>query len=103
MRNGAGRNGAGSQQRTRRPAQDVQHTASPFESAVSELAGSAWRQIRTAFKGEVPENLRGSKITSQEAHRRVKSRLRGSLVVLSVLLVLVMVRVVSLQTFNRSG
>jgi cell division protein FtsI (penicillin-binding protein 3) len=33
----------------------------------------------------------------------VKSRLRGSLVILSVLLVLVSLRVVSLQTFNRSG
>jgi cell division protein FtsI (penicillin-binding protein 3) len=76
---------------------------SPFESAVSELAGSAWSQIRTAFKGEVPENLRGSKITSKEAHRLVKSRLRGSLIILSVLLVLVSLRVVSLQTFNRSG
>jgi len=33
----------------------------------------------------------------------VKSRLRGSLILLSILLVLVMVRVVSLQTFNRGG
>ena len=33
----------------------------------------------------------------------MKSRLRGSLVILSVLLVLVSLRVVSLQTFNRSG
>ena len=81
----------------------TRQSSSQFESAVSELAGSAWRQIRTAFKGEVPENLRGSKITSQQAHRLVKSRLRGSLIVLSVLLVLVSLRVVSLQTFNRSG
>ena len=33
----------------------------------------------------------------------MKSRLRGSLILLSILLVLVMVRVVSLQTFNRGG
>lgn len=67
------------------------------------MAGGLWRQIRTAFKGEVPANLRTSKISSQEAHRRVKSRLRGSLVILSILLAIVMIRVVSLQTFNRSG
>ena len=90
-------------QRSRRPSANTRQPSSQFESAVSELAGSAWRNIRTAFKGEVPENLRGSKITSQQAHRLVKSRLRGSLIVLSVLLVLVSLRVVSLQTFNRSG
>lgn len=92
-----------SDQRTRRPVENSRQSSSTFESAVSELAGSIWSQIRTAFKGEVPENLRGSKITSKEAHRLVKSRLRGSLVILSVLLVLVSLRVVSLQTFNRSG
>ena len=89
--------------RTRRPVENSRQSSSPFESAVSELAGSAWSKIRTAFKGEVPENLRGSKITSKEAHRLVKSRLRGSFIVLSILLVLVSLRVVSLQTFNRSG
>jgi cell division protein FtsI (penicillin-binding protein 3) len=56
-----------------------------------------------AFKGEVPANLRASKITSQEADRRIKKRLRISLGLLMFLLLLIAGRVVSLQTFNRSG
>ena len=77
--------------------------ASQFESAVSELAGNLWRQIKMAFKGEVPANLRANKITSQEADRRIKKRLRISLGLLMFLLLLIAGRVISLQTFNRSG
>ena len=74
-----------------------------FETAVSELATGVWRQTRMAFSGEVPNELRTNKITSKDAHRRVKKRLRLSLAFLSILLVLISIRVVSLQTFNRSG
>ncbi len=56
-----------------------------------------------AFKGEVPSHLRTSKITSHEADQRIKRRLRISLFVISALLVVILVRVVSLQTFQRSG
>jgi cell division protein FtsI/penicillin-binding protein 2 len=62
-----------------------------------------WRHTKMAFSGEVPNDLRANKITSKDAHRRVKKRLRVSLGFLSVLLVLISARVVSLQTFNRAG
>jgi len=56
-----------------------------------------------AFSGEVPNDLRTNKITSKDAHRRIKKRLRWSLAFLSILLVVISARVVSLQTFNRAG
>jgi cell division protein FtsI (penicillin-binding protein 3) len=62
-----------------------------------------WRHTKMAFSGEVPNDLRANKITSKDAHRRVKKRLRVSLGFLSVLLVLISARVISLQTFNRAG
>lgn len=70
---------------------------------MSQLASAVWRQTKMAFSGEVPNDLRTNKITSKDAHRRIKKRLRWSLAFLSILLVVISARVVSLQTFNRAG
>jgi cell division protein FtsI (penicillin-binding protein 3) len=70
---------------------------------VSQLASAIWRQTKMAFSGEVPHDLRTNKITSKDAHRRIKKRLQWSLAILSILLVVISARVVSLQTFNRAG
>jgi cell division protein FtsI (penicillin-binding protein 3) len=56
-----------------------------------------------AFSGEVPNEFRTNKITSKDAHRRIKKRLKFSLALLSILLIMISARVVSLQTFNRAG
>lgn len=54
-----------------------------------------------AFTGDVAHEHRGDKISSAEAHKRVKSRLRLSVVFLALLLALPAVRVVMLQTVQR--
>jgi cell division protein FtsI/penicillin-binding protein 2 len=74
-----------------------------FETAVSQLASTTWLKTKMAFSGEVPQEFRTNKITSKDAHRRIKKRLKFSLAFLSVLLIVISARVVSLQTFNRAG
>lgn len=77
--------------------------ASPFESVVKSLVASAWHEIKMAFKGEVPEKYRSSKITSTDAHKLVKRRLRFAVAGFSVILLLIAARVVGLQTVQRDG
>ena len=84
-----------SQPQTRRPAPVV----SPFES----LLASGWAIVRMSFTGEVPRTLRSNKISSGEAHQRVKSRLRVTMALFTVVLLLLIGRVVSLQTVQRAG
>ena len=72
-------------------------TVSPFES----LFSSAWAIVRMTFTGEVPQTLRSSKISSGEAHQRVKNRLRITMVLFTVALVALIGRVVLLQTLQR--
>ena len=78
----------------RRPAP----TVSPFESILS----SMWSIVRMSFTGEVPRTMRSSKISSVEAHQRVKRRLRILMTLFTVALVVLIGRVVSLQTFQRA-
>ena len=92
-----------SSSRPRSQAREAAPASSVFETAVSQLASAVWRQTKMAFSGEVPNDLRTNKITSKDAHRRIKKRLRWSLAFLSILLVVISARVVSLQTFNRAG
>lgn len=54
-----------------------------------------------AFTGDVAQEQRRDKISSTEAHRRVKSRLRFSVLALAILLSVPAVRVVMLQTVHR--
>jgi cell division protein FtsI (penicillin-binding protein 3) len=56
-----------------------------------------------SFTGEVPAALRSSKIPSSEAHHRVKSRLRLTVVLFIFALTLLLGRVVLLQTIQRDG
>ena len=77
--------------------------ASPFESAVKSLVAAAWHEIKMAFKGEVPEKYRSSKITSKDAHKLVKRRLRFAVAGFSVILLLIAARVIGLQTVQRDG
>ena len=74
-------------------------TTSPFES----LVASAWHWTKMSFTGEVPAALRSSKIPSSEAHHRVKSRLRLTVVLFIFALTLLLGRVVLLQTIQRDG
>ncbi|MFY8237841.1 MAG: peptidoglycan D,D-transpeptidase FtsI family protein, partial [Ilumatobacteraceae bacterium] len=78
----------------RRPAP----TVSPFESILS----SMWSIVRMSFTGEVPRTMRSSKISSAEAHQRVKRRLRILMTLFTFALVVLIGRVVSLQTFQRA-
>lgn len=73
-------------------------TVSPFQS----ILASMWSIIRMSFTGEVPRTMRSSKITSVEAHQRVKRRLRFVMTFFTVALVILIGRVVSLQTFQRA-
>ena len=83
------------QPRSRRPAP----TTSPFESLLS----SGWAIVRMSFTGDVPRTLRSNKITSGEAHQRVKSRLRVTMILFAVALLALIGRVVLLQTVQRGG
>ena len=56
-----------------------------------------------SFTGEVPKNLKSSKIASEVAHQKVKKRLQLVAVFFILGMVLLMGRVVSLQTFQRAG
>lgn len=80
---------------TRRPAP----TTSPFESFIA----SVWHWTKMSFTGEVPAELRSSKIPSVEAHHRVKNRLRLTVVLFIVALTMLLGRVVLLQTIQRDG
>lgn len=77
--------------------------ASPFESLVKSLLSSGVHEIKMAFKGEVPEKYRASKITSTDAHKLVKRRLRFAVAGFSVALLALTARVVLLQTVQRDG
>ena len=88
---------------SRTQARQAPPASSVFETAVSQLASSVWRQTKMAFSGEVPSDLRTNKITSKDAHRRVKKRLGLSRAFLIFLLLIISARVVSLQTFGGAG
>lgn len=60
-----------------------------------------WNVVRMSFTGEVAAQHRSEKITSTEAHQRVKKRLRVTVLVFAGLLTLLMGRVVLLQTVQR--
>jgi len=92
-----------SSSRTRSQVREAVPASSVFETAVSQLASSVWRQTKMAFSGEVPNDLRTNKITSTDAHRRVKKRLGLSRAFLVILLLIISARVVSLQTFSGDG
>ena len=73
---------------------------SPFESLLKSLGHSLIVSVKNAFVGTVDSSLRGRKITSADAHTRVKGRLRLSLLIV-LLLMGTGVRVLQLQTIQR--
>lgn len=81
---------------TRRRQQESQ-----FEIVVGQFGQFLGKAIWGAFTGEVADQHKANKISSSEAHRRVKRRLRVSVAMFSVILMLMMVKVVSLQTVQR--
>lgn len=62
-----------------------------------------WRSVGIAFSGEVPPEYRYAKIPSAEVHQRVKKRLRLSLVLLAPFVVLILGKIVMVETVSRSG
>ncbi len=60
-----------------------------------------WNQVKLAFLGDVPPEYRSSKITSADAHKLVKGRLRFTIIFFAVCLIGVSLRVIQLQTFGR--
>lgn len=60
-----------------------------------------WNSIRMAFTGDVAPRHRSEKISSAQAHQRVKKRLRFTVAFFAVMLTLIMGRVVLLQTVQR--
>ena len=63
---------------------------------------SVWDSVTLAFKGDVPQKYRSAKISSADAHKLVKRRLRFVVVLFAVMLIAIGGRVVSLQTFDRA-
>lgn len=55
------------------------------------------------FKGDVPEKYRSNKISSTDAHKLVKRRLRFAVAGFSVVLLVIAGRVILLQTVQRDG
>lgn len=76
-------------------------TTSPFEQQVAILFKSLKRTIYMAFTGEVDPRHKTNKISSQEAHQRIKKRLQASLAVFALALSLITLRVGLLQTVQR--
>lgn len=73
----------------------------PLEDLVSQSARKAGHAIRMAFTGEVAPQHKSEKISSVQAHQRVKKRLRLTVAFFAVMLTLIMGRVVLLQTVQR--
>lgn len=59
--------------------------------------------MKSAAMGEVPPEVRASKISSSDAHKLVKRRLRVSIILFAIGLLIIGGRVISLQTFDRDG
>lgn len=74
---------------------------SPFESLLKSVVTASLTGLRNAFFGEVDASLRGHKISSVDAHQRVKNRLRWTFLILIFVLVVTGLRVVQLQTVQR--
>lgn len=70
--------------------------ASPVLVAVAQ----GWDFLLTATSGEVPAQYKSQRITSTNAHQKVKKRLRLSVAVFAVLLCALMGRVIMLQSFG---
>lgn len=71
--------------------------SSPLLVAVAQ----GWDFLLTATSGEVPAQYKSQRITSVNAHQKVKKRLRLSVAVFAVLLCALMGRVIMLQSFGR--
>ena len=67
------------------------------------LFRGAWNEVRLAFLGDVPPEYRSSKISSSDAHKLVKKRLRLTIILFAIGLLAVATRVVLLQTVLRDG
>lgn len=76
---------------------------SPFESLAKSVISSVWNEITMTFKGDVPEKYRSNKISSTDAHKLVKRRLRFAVAGFSVALLVIAGRVILLQTVQRDG
>lgn len=67
------------------------------------VVSSIWNEIKMTFKGDVPEKYRSNKISSTDAHKLVKRRLRFAIAGFSVVLLVIAGRVILLQTVQRDG
>lgn len=86
---------------SRRSSKD--HGRSQFDDAVATGWSVTVRAVKMAFTGDVPESVKGQRISSEQSNVRVKSRLVATLVVMGLLFTLVFSRVVWLQTVARDG
>lgn len=95
-----------SRTRSRPQGRSQQNRRDRPESEIQLLLLSAGRKflksVRMAFTGDVAPHHRKEKISSQEAHQRVKKRLQLSVAFFAIMFGSITIRVVSLQTFNRS-
>lgn len=88
-----------SQSTGRRPQQSrraMSVNSSPLLVAVAQ----GWDFLLTATSGEVPTQYKSQRITSTNAHQKVKKRLRWSVAIFAVLLCALMGRVIMLQSFG---
>ena len=84
--------------RSRRPAErrPSSHSVDPFVDRV-------FTAIKMSFTGEVPASVKGRRMTSEQVNRLVHARLRWTLVVIGLALLVLFGRVVALQTVSRGG
>lgn len=78
-------------------------SSNPSSALVGAFLTRAWEAIKQTCSGDVPVSLRGQRITSQQADHRVNIRLKWMLVALTVAFLGLGIRVVLLQTIQRSG
>jgi len=76
-------------------------TPSPFEHLISTGLKQIAHTTRMAFTGDVDPRHKAHKISSQQAHQRVKKRLQMALGFFAVVLSVITVRVGLLQTVQR--
>lgn len=72
------------------------------EAPATSIGSLLWSATLRAFSGEVPQSIKGQRISSAQSDARVKARLRIFLVALGVLFAGLFVRVLMLQTVSRS-
>lgn len=88
---------------TRRPPARRRPPQSDLQKFASALWASFWHSLGVAFSGEVPPEYKYAKVPSAEVHQRVKKRLRLSLLLFLPFLVIIMGRIVMVETVSRAG